>query len=195
MTSATVAPPWPTPAADRCSALRGIEKSFGAVEVLRGVDLDVTPGRVTALVGDNKPARAPSSRASPASTPSTPACTFDGKPGPGLERPKDSNALGIEVVLPGPRAVRQPRRGPQHVPGPELAKADALDEATIETRAQRPSPDSRSARCARCAPTSRPVGGQASRPSPSAVRCCGTPASSSSTSPPPRWASPRPSRC
>ena len=34
-------------------SLRGINKSFGAVHVLRGVDLDVRPGQVTALVGDN----------------------------------------------------------------------------------------------------------------------------------------------
>src|SRR6185503_16165303 len=34
-------------------SLRGINKSFGAVQVLRGVDLDVAPGEVTALVGDN----------------------------------------------------------------------------------------------------------------------------------------------
>ena len=34
-------------------SLRGINKSFGAVQVLHGVDLDVAPGEVTALVGDN----------------------------------------------------------------------------------------------------------------------------------------------
>jgi len=33
--------------------LRGVTKSFGAVQALRGVDLDVYPGKVTALVGDN----------------------------------------------------------------------------------------------------------------------------------------------
>jgi D-xylose transport system ATP-binding protein len=33
--------------------LRDINKSFGAVHVLRGVDLDVPLGQVTALVGDN----------------------------------------------------------------------------------------------------------------------------------------------
>ncbi len=32
---------------------RGIEKSFGAVQVLRGVDFDVYPGEVVALIGDN----------------------------------------------------------------------------------------------------------------------------------------------
>ena len=34
-------------------SLRGINKSFGAVHVLRGVDFDVYPGQVTTLVGDN----------------------------------------------------------------------------------------------------------------------------------------------
>jgi ABC-type sugar transport system ATPase subunit len=33
--------------------LRGVTKSFGAVQALRGVDLEVYPGQVTALVGDN----------------------------------------------------------------------------------------------------------------------------------------------
>ncbi|MGF1631824.1 MAG: ATP-binding cassette domain-containing protein [Kiloniellaceae bacterium] len=43
----------PLPAGTPAIRLRGIEKSFGAVQVLRGVDLDAHPGQVTALVGDN----------------------------------------------------------------------------------------------------------------------------------------------
>ncbi|WP_078570870.1 ATP-binding cassette domain-containing protein [Thioclava sp. F36-7] len=40
---------------DRDAILRiwGLEKSFGAVQALSGVDFDVRPGEVTALVGDN----------------------------------------------------------------------------------------------------------------------------------------------
>ena len=34
-------------------SLRGIHKSFGPVQVLKGVDFDAYPGQVTALVGDN----------------------------------------------------------------------------------------------------------------------------------------------
>lgn len=34
-------------------ALRGIRKSFGAVQALRGVDLELQPGQVLGLVGDN----------------------------------------------------------------------------------------------------------------------------------------------
>src|SRR6476619_4198107 len=33
--------------------LRGVNKSFGAVQVLHDVDLKIYPGEVTALVGDN----------------------------------------------------------------------------------------------------------------------------------------------
>ena len=34
-------------------SLHGIQKSFGPVQVLKGVDFDAYPGQVTALVGDN----------------------------------------------------------------------------------------------------------------------------------------------
>ena len=33
--------------------LSGVEKSFGAVQVLHGIDLAVRPGEVVGLVGDN----------------------------------------------------------------------------------------------------------------------------------------------
>src|SRR5271154_514513 len=46
------------PAADSASEvpllrLRNVFKSFGAVQALKGVDLDISAGQVTALVGDN----------------------------------------------------------------------------------------------------------------------------------------------
>ena len=34
-------------------SLRGVNKSFGPVHVLRDVDFDIQAGKVTALVGDN----------------------------------------------------------------------------------------------------------------------------------------------
>lgn len=42
----------PAPAAFVLRA-RGVRKSFGGIEVLHGVDLDITGGRVTALLGEN----------------------------------------------------------------------------------------------------------------------------------------------
>jgi D-xylose transport system ATP-binding protein len=50
-------PERPTPIAERHGVpflrLRGVEKSYGSVTALRGVDLDVATGEVVALVGDN----------------------------------------------------------------------------------------------------------------------------------------------
>src|SRR5271168_2079004 len=40
-------------AAESLLQVRGVQKHFGAVEALAGVDLDVPAGQVTALVGDN----------------------------------------------------------------------------------------------------------------------------------------------
>ena len=34
-------------------SLRNIAKSFGAIEALRGVDLDIQPGEAVGLMGDN----------------------------------------------------------------------------------------------------------------------------------------------
>jgi D-xylose transport system ATP-binding protein len=42
-----------TQPSDPILELRGVNKSFGAVQVLHGVDLKIFPGQVTALVGDN----------------------------------------------------------------------------------------------------------------------------------------------
>jgi D-xylose transport system ATP-binding protein len=78
--------------------LRGVDKSFGPVQVLHGVDLKVYPGQVTALVGDNGAGK------------STLVKTvagiyhadageffFEGKPVT-FNGPKDAAGLGIEVV-------------------------------------------------------------------------------------------------
>jgi D-xylose transport system ATP-binding protein len=78
--------------------LRGVDKSFGPVQVLHGVDLKVYPGQVTALVGDNGAGK------------STLVKTvagiyhadageffFEGNPVT-FNGPKDAAGLGIEVV-------------------------------------------------------------------------------------------------
>ena len=46
-------PPMATTAATATLELRGLSKSFGSVEALRGVDFEVRDGEVMALVGDN----------------------------------------------------------------------------------------------------------------------------------------------
>ena len=46
-------PGQPTRSAEPLLRLRGINKNFGPVQALVGVDLDVPSGQVTALAGDN----------------------------------------------------------------------------------------------------------------------------------------------
>jgi D-xylose transport system ATP-binding protein len=78
--------------------LRGINKSFGAVQVLRGVDFDVAPGEVTALVGDNGAGKSTLIKCIAGIHPFDDGeIIFEGQPVT-VHGPKDANALGIEIV-------------------------------------------------------------------------------------------------
>ena len=158
-------------------SLRGINKSFGAVHVLRGVDLDVRPGQVTALVGDNGAGKSTLIKGiAGIHAFDAGEYLFEGQPVT-VHGPKDANALGIEVVY------------------QDLALCDNLDVVQnmflgrelrqrrgCSTRTPwRPAPARPSTAC-RCAPSSRcarrsPASPAASgRPSRSPAPCCGTPA-------------------
>ena len=79
-------------------SLRGINKSFGAVHVLRDVDFDVRPGEVTALVGDNGAGKSTLIKCIAGIHPFDDGeILFEGQPVT-IHGPKDANALGIEVV-------------------------------------------------------------------------------------------------
>ncbi len=79
-------------------SLRGINKSFGPVHVLRDVDLDVRAGRVTALVGDNGAGKSTLIKGIAGIYPfDSGQVTFEGKP-VSIGGPKQANDLGIEVV-------------------------------------------------------------------------------------------------
>ena len=78
--------------------LRGIKKRFGAVEVLRGVDLTVQSGQVTALVGDNGAGKSTLIKAvAGIYTIDEGSMLWDGRP-VHVHTPRESAALGIEVV-------------------------------------------------------------------------------------------------
>ena len=78
--------------------LRGIDKSFGAVQVLHGVDFKVYPGQVTALVGDNGAGKSTLVKAvAGIYRADAGEFFFDGKPVT-IHGPKDAGALGIEIV-------------------------------------------------------------------------------------------------
>ena len=79
-------------------SLRGINKSFGAVHVLRDVDFDVRPGEVTALVGDNGAGKSTLIKCIAGIHPFDDGeILFEGQPVT-IHGPKDANALGIEIV-------------------------------------------------------------------------------------------------
>src|SRR5687768_18485519 len=79
-------------------SLRGVNKSFGAVHVLQGVDFDAYPGQVTALVGDNGAGKSTLIKGIAGIYGfDSGSYVFDGAP-VSVVTPKQTNALGIEVV-------------------------------------------------------------------------------------------------
>jgi D-xylose transport system ATP-binding protein len=78
--------------------LRGVNKSFGAVQVLHDVDFRVLPGQVTALVGDNGAGKSTLVKTiAGIYRADSGQFFFDGKPIE-IHGPRDASALGIEVV-------------------------------------------------------------------------------------------------
>jgi D-xylose transport system ATP-binding protein len=78
--------------------LRGLNKSFGAIQVLHDVHMKVYPGQVTALVGDNGAGKSTLIK-SIAGIHAIDAgeILFEGQP-VSISGPRDAAALGIEIV-------------------------------------------------------------------------------------------------
>ena len=78
--------------------LTGVQKSFGPVEVLKGVDLKVYPGKITALVGDNGAGKSTLIKGLAGVQPyDSGEIKFNGEVVT-LHTPREAAALGIEVV-------------------------------------------------------------------------------------------------
>jgi D-xylose transport system ATP-binding protein len=117
-------------------SLRGIEKSFGAVHVLRGVDLDVHAGKVTALVGDNGAGKSTLIKGiAGIHSFDKGDYFFEGKPVT-VHSPRDSNALGIEVVYQDLALCDNLDVVHNMFLGREVTHLGLLDEADMETRAR-----------------------------------------------------------
>ncbi len=79
-------------------SLRGITKSFGAVQALRHVDLDIPVGQVTALVGDNGAGKSTLIKTiSGIWAPPTGTISWKGKE-VNVHTPRDASDLGIATV-------------------------------------------------------------------------------------------------
>jgi D-xylose transport system ATP-binding protein len=117
-------------------SLRGIEKSFGAVHVLRGVDLDIRPGKVTALVGDNGAGKSTLIKGIAGIHGFDEGeYLFEGQPVT-VHNPRDANALGIEVVYQDLALCDNLDVVHNMFLGREVTKAGLLEEAAMETRAR-----------------------------------------------------------
>ncbi len=78
--------------------LRGVSKTFGPVQALTGVDLDVPAGQVTALVGDNGAGKSVLIKCiAGIHAPDSGEISWAGRP-VHIRTPRDAAALGIETV-------------------------------------------------------------------------------------------------
>jgi D-xylose transport system ATP-binding protein len=129
----------PSPGADTTTpllSLRNVQKSFGAVHVLRGVDLDVRPGHVTALVGDNGAGKSTLIKGIAGIHGFDEGeYLFEGNR-VHVHGPKDANALGIEVVYQDLALCDNLDVVQNMFLGRELGSSAALDEDTMESRAR-----------------------------------------------------------
>ena len=110
-------------------------KSFGAVDVLKGIDFEIIPGTVTALVGDNGAGKSTLIKGLAGIQPfDSGDVTFEGKK-VNLNEPRDAAELGIEVVYQDLALCDNLDIVQNMFLGREVKRGIALDEADMESRA------------------------------------------------------------
>jgi D-xylose transport system ATP-binding protein len=116
--------------------LRGVNKSFGAVHVLKDAGIEAWAGKVTALVGDNGAGKSTLVKGIAGIYAfDTGEYLFDGK-SVHVSSPKESAALGIEVVYQDLALCDNLDVVQNMFLGREMKKGLVLDELTMERRAQ-----------------------------------------------------------
>ena len=117
--------------------LQQINKSFGAVHVLRDVDFAVYPGQVTALVGDNGAGKSTLIKCVAGIYPiDSGHIIFDGTK-VNVNSPRDAAALGIEVVYQDLALADNLDIAQNMFLGRERKKGGVLDEAYMEEEARK----------------------------------------------------------
>lgn len=116
--------------------LRGINKSFGAVQVLRAVDFEAARGQVTSLVGDNGAGKSTLIKCIGGTyVADSGTYEFDGQP-VHVAAPRDSAALGIEIVYQDLALADNLDIVQNMFLGRERLKRGLLDEGSMELAAQ-----------------------------------------------------------
>ena len=134
MTTESVSPP--AGGQQPLLSLRGITKSFGAVDVLKGVDLDCYLGQVTALVGDNGAGKSTLVKGIAGThTFDGGQYLFEGRPVT-VSSPKAASDLGIEVVYQDLALCDNLDVVHNMFLGREETNGIVMDETTMERRAQ-----------------------------------------------------------
>lgn len=116
--------------------LRGITKSFGAVQALRHVDLDVPAGQVTALIGDNGAGKSTLIKAVAGIWEPTSGEKFWMGRKMQTHTPKDAANLGIATVYQDLALCDNLDIVANMYLGYEATKHEVLDEITMEKTAQ-----------------------------------------------------------
>jgi D-xylose transport system ATP-binding protein len=116
-------------------SLRGVNKSFGAVDVLRGVDLDTWPGQVTALVGDNGAGKSTLIKSVAGIHPFDGGDMYWEGEKVHVTGPKQANALGIEIVYQDLALCDNLDVVHNMFLGREVKSGITLNETTMEKRA------------------------------------------------------------
>ncbi len=116
--------------------LRGISKSFGAVQALTDVDLDVRAGEVTALLGDNGAGKSVLIKTvAGIHSPDHGEIEWEGK-AVRVRTPRDAAALGIETVYQDLALCNNLDIVENMFLGRERTNGFVLDEEQMETAAQ-----------------------------------------------------------
>jgi ABC-type sugar transport system ATPase subunit len=123
-------------AAEPLLRLRGINKNFGPVQALVGVDLDVPAGQVTALAGDNGAGKSVLIKCiSGIHSPDGGEISWAGRP-VHIRTPRDAAALGIETVYQDLALCDNLDIVQNMFLGRERIRGVALDEEDMETAAR-----------------------------------------------------------
>ncbi|GIH12165.1 ATP-binding cassette domain-containing protein [Rugosimonospora africana] len=115
--------------------MRGIDKSFGPVQVLRQVDFTANAGEVTALVGDNGAGKSTLVKCVGGIYPiDSGDYLFDGKPVT-VHSPRDASSLGVEIVYQDLALCENLDIVQNMFLGRERTRGIVLDEPTMEKMA------------------------------------------------------------